>query len=106
MKSVRMERVLQRVITACFFSLTQTILFAQDANAGINEANTKVRSYFSAGTNLMYAVGAILGLIGAVQVYQKWNAGDHDTGKTAAAWFGSCVFLVVVTTVIRSFFGI
>ena len=86
--------------------LSTSYAIAQDGNAGINEANTKVRSYFQAGTNLMYAVGAILGLIGAVKVYQKWNAGDHDTGKTAAAWFGSCVFLVVVTTVIRSFFGI
>ena len=66
----------------------------------------RVRSYFQAGTNLMYAVGAIVGLIGAVKVYNKWQSGDHDTGKTAAAWFGSCVFLVVVTTVIRSFFGI
>jgi len=81
-------------------------IFAQDGNAGINEANTKVRSYFAAGTNLMYAVGAIVGLIGAVKVYQKWNAGDPDTGKVAAAWFGSCVFLVVVATVIKSFFGI
>lgn len=80
--------------------------FAQDGTAGINEANTKVRSYFSAGTNLMYAVGAIVGLIGAIKVFNKWNAGDHDTGKVAAAWFGSCVFLVVVATVIRSFFGV
>jgi Domain of unknown function (DUF4134) len=79
---------------------------AQDGNAGINEANTKVRSYFSAGTNLMYAVGAIVGLIGAVKVYQKWNSGDPDTGKVAAAWFGSCVFLVIVATVIKSFFGV
>ncbi len=79
---------------------------AQDGNAGINEANTKVRSYFAAGTNLMYAVGAVLGLIGAVKVYSKWNSGDPDTGKVAAAWFGSCVFLVVVATVIRSFFGV
>ena len=79
---------------------------AQDGIAGIEEANTKVRGYFDAGTNLMYAVGAILGLIGAVKVYQKWNAGDPDTGKVAAAWFGSCVFLVVVATVIKSFFGI
>ncbi len=78
----------------------------QDGNAGINEANTKVRSYFSAGTNLMYADGAVLGLIGAVKVYSKWNSGDPDTGKVAAAWFGSCVFLVVVATVIRSFFGV
>ena len=79
---------------------------AQDANAGINEANTQVRSYFAAGTNLMYPIGAVVGLIGAVKVYQKWNSGDPDTGKVAAAWFGSCVFLVVVATVLRSFFGV
>jgi Domain of unknown function (DUF4134) len=80
--------------------------YQQDGNAGINAANTQVRSYFASGTNLMYAVGAILGLIGAVKVYQKWNSGDPDTGKVAAAWFGSCVFLVVVATVIKSFFGV
>jgi hypothetical protein len=79
---------------------------AQDGIAGINEANLRVRSYFDSGTNLMYAVGALLGLIGAVKVYQKWNSGDQDTGKVAAAWFGSCVFLVVVATVIKSFFGV
>lgn len=79
---------------------------AQDGNAGIQDANQKVRSYFNSGTQLMYAVGAILGLIGAIKVYSKWNAGDHDTGKVAAAWFGSCVFLVVVVTVIKAFFGI
>ena len=79
---------------------------AQDGNAGINAANTQVRSYFASGTNLMYAVGAIVGLIGAVKVYQKWNSGDQDTGKVAAAWFGSCVFLVIVATVIKSFFGV
>lgn len=79
---------------------------SQDGNAGINEANTQVRSYFESGTNLMYAIGAILGLIGAVKVYSKWNAGDQDTSKVAAAWFGSCIFLVVVATIIKSFFGL
>lgn len=91
-------------LTSAATSMTSSI--AQDGNAGINAANTQVRSYFAAGTNLMYAVGAIVGLIGAVKVYQKWNSGDQDTGKVAAAWFGSCVFLVVVATVIKSFFGV
>jgi hypothetical protein len=77
-----------------------------DGNTGINQANTMVRSYFDTGVNLMYAVGAILGLVGAVKVYQKWSHGDHDTGKVAASWFGSCIFLVVVATLIRSFFGL
>ena len=89
------------MLLVCIFTVQ-----AQDGIAGINEANQKVRSYFDAGTELMYAVGALLGLIGAVKVYQKWNAGDPDTGKVAAAWFGSCVFLVVVATVIKSFFGV
>ena len=97
--------VLRAAATVALFA-THLSAIAQDANAGINEANTKVRSYFDSGTNLMYAVGALLGLIGAVKVYQKWNAGDPDTGKIAAAWFGSCVFLVIVATVIKSFFGV
>ncbi len=88
------------------FAFTQFKVMAQDATAGINEANDQVRSYFDPGADLMYACGAIVGLFGAVKVYQKWNAGDHDTGKVAAAWFGSCVFLVVVATVIKAFFGV
>lgn len=96
-----------RSLAACLVAMiVANSLNAQDGNAGINQANQMVRSYFATGTNLMYAVGAIVGLIGAVKVYQKWNSGDHDTGKVASAWFGSCVFLVIVATVIRSFFGI
>src|ERR1700753_980694 len=90
----------------CALLLTNAIIAsAQDGNAGIQQANTQVRSYFESGTNLMYAIGAIVGLIGAVKVYSKWNAGDQDTSKVAAAWFGSCIFLVVVATIIKSFFG-
>ncbi|MEO3404983.1 DUF4134 domain-containing protein [Mucilaginibacter sp. CAU 1740] len=91
----------------CAVLITSCLLAdAQDGNAGIQQANTQVRSYFESGTNLMYAIGAILGLIGAVKVYSKWNAGDQDTSKVAAAWFGSCIFLVVVATIIKSFFGL
>jgi hypothetical protein len=95
-----------KVAIAIVLLMQTAAVRAQDGNAGINEANTKVRSYFAAGTNLMYAVGAVVGLVGAVKVYQKWNGGDPDTGKVAGAWFGSCVFLVVVATVIKSFFGV
>ena len=99
-------RIVKRICGVAVMLICVIDMMAQDGNAGINDANQKVRSYFVSGTNLMYAVGAIVGLIGAVKVFQKWNSGDHDTGKVAAAWFGSCVFLVVVVTVIRAFFGI
>jgi hypothetical protein len=77
-----------------------------DGAAGISQATSTIAGYFDAGCNLMYAIGAILGLIGAVKVYQKWNHGDHDTSKVAAAWFGSCIFLVIVATVLKAFFGV
>ena len=79
---------------------------AQDGAAGIEEADTMVREYFEVGINLMYAIGAVVGLIGAIKVYNKWSSGQPDTGQTAAAWFGSCIFLVIVATVLRSFFGL
>lgn len=80
--------------------------FAQDGNAGIQEATDKVVGYFDTGCDLMYAIGAVMGIIGAVKVFNKWNAGEPDTSKVASAWFGSCVFLVIVATVLKSFFGI
>lgn len=77
-----------------------------DGNAGIKQATDMVKGYFATGTTLLYAIGAIVGLVGAVKVYNKWNSGDQDTSKVAAAWFGSCIFLVVVATVLKSFFGV
>jgi len=100
------QRVPRGLLAAGWWLAASLPARAQDGIAGINEANEKVRSYYQAGTSLMYAIGAVVGLIGAVKVYQKWNAGDQDTGKVAAAWFGSCIFLVVVATVIQSFFGV
>lgn len=91
---------------ALVFGVGSVDAYAQDGNQGIAEATNKVAGYFDTGTDLMYAIGAIMGLVGAVKVYSKWNAGEPDTAKVATAWFGSCIFLVVVATVLKSFFGI
>lgn len=95
------------VATMCVYSVLNTVVvFAQSGEAGINEATNQVSSYFEAGCNLVYAICAVVGLIGAVKVFNKWNAGEPDTNKVAAAWFGSCVFAVIVATVLKSFFGV
>lgn len=94
------------LLSALTFLLSALSSNAQDGSAGINQATTMVKGYFDAGCNLMYAIGAVLGIVGAIKVYRKWNEGEPDTNKVAAAWFGSCIFLVVVATVIKSFFGL
>lgn len=109
MTNLRTKKI-GKVIVIALFLVCFGICFVYgqtgNGNAGITEATNKVKSYFDDGTKLMYAVGAVVGLIGAVKVYNKWNSGDPDTNKVAAAWFGSCIFLVVVATVIKSFFGV
>ena len=88
------------------------ILMAASASAfaqgigmqGIKHATNMVTSYFDPATKLIYAIGAVVGLIGGVKVYSKFSSGDPDTSKTAASWFGACIFLIVAATILRSFF--
>ena len=39
---------------------------------GINQATNMVTSYFDPATKLIYAIGAVVGLIGGVKVYSKF----------------------------------
>lgn len=107
---IKASRILRnyfmRILSTLLFAFTSSVTYAQDGNAGIQEATTQVKGYFDTGTELMYAIGAIVGLVGAIKVFKKWNDGEHDTGKVASSWFGSCIFLVVVATVLKSFFGV
>lgn len=75
-----------------------------DGSAGISKATNMITGYFDPATKLIYAIGAVVGLIGGIKVYGKFSSGDPDTSKTAASWFGACVFLIVAATILRSFF--
>ncbi|BAV04450.1 DUF4134 domain-containing protein [Filimonas lacunae] len=77
-----------------------------DGDTGIKAATDLLNKYFKTGTILLYSIGAVVGLVGASKVYSKWSNGDSDTTKVASAWFGACIFLVVVATVLSSFFGV
>ena len=75
------------------------------SSAGIDQATTEVNSYVDPVANLIIAIGAVVGLIGGVRVYIKWQSGDQDTQKAIMGWFGACLFLILVGVVIRSFFA-
>jgi hypothetical protein len=61
---------------------------------GIQDATTAITGYFDPATLLIYAIAAVAGLIGGFKVFSK----------SAMGWFGSCIFLAVVATVLRAFF--
>ena len=100
-----MKKQRKKVLLAAVALLSGIGAFAQgNGTAGITEATQMVTSYFDPATQLIYAIGAVVGLIGGVKVYNKFSSGDPDTSKTAASWFGACIFLIVAATVLRSFF--
>ena len=100
-----MKKQRKKVLMAVVAMLSGMGAFAQgNGTAGITEATQMVTSYFDPATQLIYAIGAVVGLIGGVKVYNKFSSGDPDTSKTAASWLGACIFLIVAATVLRSFF--
>ncbi|MDB4926583.1 MAG: carbamoyl phosphate synthetase [Mucilaginibacter sp.] len=102
------QQALFKTLMFATLLLTINFCFGQtgNGNSGIQSATNEVKGYFADGCSLMYAIGAVVGIIGAIKVFNKWNAGEPDTNRVAAAWFGSCIFLVVVATVLKSFFGV
>ena len=105
-----MSKKIKNKVQNKFFALAAMLLtaantFAQgNGMAGINDATTLVSGYFDPVTKLIYAIGAVLGLVGGIKVYSKFQSGDPDTSKTAASWFGGCIFLIVTATILRLFF--
>lgn len=95
----------KQILFLAAFVMAATSSYAQgNGLAGITEATNMVTSYFGPATKLIYAIGAVTGLIGGIKVYSKFSSGDPDTSKTAASWFGACIFLIVAATILRSFF--
>jgi len=94
------------VLSAILFMLNTLVAFAQTGAGalGLDKATNELRTYFPSASKLILAVGAIVGLIGGVRCYIKWNTGDQDVMKAIMGWGGACLFLVVVALVIEAFF--
>jgi hypothetical protein len=90
------------LISTFFFFAYQSLA---QSSAGIDQATAEVSSYVDPVSNLIIAIGAVVGLIGGVRVYIKWQSGDQDTQKAIMGWFGTCLFLVLVGVVIKAFFA-
>ena len=61
------------LMSAAFVFAAVSSTFAQgNGIGGITEATNMVTSYFDPGTKLIYAIGAVVGLIGGIKVYNKF----------------------------------
>lgn len=97
--------MIKRLLTTVCFSATSLLLFADSkVTTGLNKATEEVKGVFDTAVNLLYAVCAIMAIIGAFHVYSKWTSGDPDVTKAAAGWIGGLIFVGVAITVIKAVF--
>jgi hypothetical protein len=101
-----MNKTKQLWATAVLLVLAQASAFAQSGVTGLNTATATLKTYVDPVTNIALVIGGIVGIVGAIRVYSKWNSGDQDINKELMGWGGSCVFLVVSALVIKAFFGL
>jgi len=88
-----------------FTSLLATaVCFAGDGVTAINSAQTSLSGYLTPVSNLCLAIGAVVGIVGGVRIYIKWNSGEREIQKEVVGWVGSCIFLILVSVVITAFF--
>lgn len=83
--------------------------WAQTSNAfstALNTASAEIGSVVDSVSKLMLYVGGVVGVVGAVRIYIKWNNGDQDVTKAIVGWGGACLFLVLSGGVIKLVFGI
>jgi hypothetical protein len=101
-----MKKIFKRVSIALLCTFLQVRAFAQSGVTGLNTATTTLKTYVGPVTNISLVIGGIVGIVGGIRVYSKWNSGDQDINKELMGWGGSCVFLVVSSLVIKAFFGL
>lgn len=81
--------------------------YADDAGGSdpFAAATGEIAGYQSSVQNLLYAIAAIIALVGAFNVYHKMTNGDQDVKKTIMLTLGGCIAMVALSTALPAFFG-
>ena len=79
---------------------------AGQMSTAIENSKTDISGIFQSLSDVILVIGAIVGLVGGIQVFVKWNRGERDINKEIAAWGGSCVFLLIMGTILKTAFGL
>ena len=85
---------------------------AQDGNVGISQANTMIRGYFDTGTQLLYAIGAVLALLelcvfteSGIKAIRTRHTGLPQGGSQAVSFLSSWPQSSAVFLVFKKYFG-
>ena len=64
-----------------------------------------ITGYGPSVKKLLYAIAAIIALVGAFNVYHKMTNGDQDVKKTIMLTLGGCIAMLALSEALPAFFG-
>lgn len=103
-KGVKRERIL--ILALLLLSTTPVFATGTGGAGAFTTAGNDVKAYWVPLKNFIQMVGGIVGLVGGLRIYNKWQNGDQDVNKEILGWGGACLFLTIVPTFVGSFFGL
>lgn len=77
--------------------------FAQ-GEAAISDAANQISAYIGPVGTIIQVIGVLVGFIGGIRIYNKWQNGDRDINKELLGWAGACIFLLLVPTFLSAMF--
>lgn len=78
------------------------------ANKGVGAINTAAQTfkqYQGPVQNLLYAIAAIIAIIGGFTIFFKMQNGDQDVKKTILMVVGGCIAFLALATALPAFFA-
>lgn len=100
----RKQILMKNFLTFVFGVLAASPMLAGGGSAAIGSAASEISGYMTELKTLIYAIGAIVGVVGGIRIYNKWVNGDQDINKEIVGWGGAAVFLLLVPTFIEAIF--
>ena len=83
---------------------TSNVMAGSKGAAGFTKATQGVSVYQAAVSNVMEASAAVIGLVGALNVYFKMQNGDQDVKKTIMLTIGGCIAFIALSEALPLFF--
>ncbi|MDR1225762.1 MAG: DUF4134 domain-containing protein [Prevotellaceae bacterium] len=104
-----MKKIYTRILALSATMMLTLQSHAQDltkAFAAFDTITTQLKNNYSKIQALIFAIAAILFVVGLIQVIPKFQSGDPNATKHAIAWAGGVIVLIVGGMFVKAAFGI
>lgn len=99
----------QRVLAIVLMMIVGgTFAFADDASnvaTAMDKVAGEITAYVHPVQNIVYAIAAVIAVVGAFNIYHKMTNGDQDVKKTIMLVIGGCIALVALASALPTMFG-